>query len=201
MQTPLIREPDGQRVGGGDRSMQNVEFKAELRDIEAARQQCTALGAQCIGTMRQVDTYYRLADGRLKRRQTDGGKAQWIYYHRGDRINPRLSTYTILNDQQARRRWGKRSLKTWLTVTKSRELWQLDVVRIHLDVVEQLGCFIEFEAVIDDAHDVEACGLLVVNLREAFQPVIGEPVAVSYSDLMAQPAAESTSGPAPHAEH
>ena len=45
--------------------MQNIEFKAELRNLEAARAQCKALDAQRIGLLRQTDTYYKLPDGRL----------------------------------------------------------------------------------------------------------------------------------------
>ena len=49
--------------------MQNIEFKAELRDIDAARIQCTVLDARHIGQLRQTDTYFRMPDGRLKKRE------------------------------------------------------------------------------------------------------------------------------------
>src|SRR5687768_9332657 len=127
--------------------MQNIEFKAELRNLEAARRQCKLIGAQCIGELLQTDTYFRMPDGRLKKREAPGEPIEWILYHRPDRVSPKMSNYTILNDDQARRRWGTHSLKPWLTVTKSRELWMLGDVRIHLDQIKDLGAFIEFEAV------------------------------------------------------
>jgi adenylate cyclase class IV len=170
--------------------MQNVEFKAELRDIQAARQQCRVLGADHEQTVKQVDTYYKLADGRLKRRQVGGEDAEWIFYHRPDRIPPKLSSYVILTDEQARRRWGTHSLTAWVVVTKTRESWLLGDIRIHLDDVEHLGRYIEFEAAVGKNATIDACDKILGELRKAFGPTLGEPVAVSYCDLIAQLPAE-----------
>ncbi len=164
--------------------MQNIDFKAELRDLAAARKQCERLGAQRIGALEQIDTYFKLADGRLKRREARGEPTEWIHYHRSDDVSPRLSNYSILTDEQARRRWGTHSLREWLVVRKSRELWMLDNVRIHLDVVEKLGRFIEFEAMVSAQHAPKACRKRVDELRQAFAPILGEAVGPSYSDLM-----------------
>lgn len=166
--------------------MQNIEFKAELRDPEAARRQCANLGAHFVGSLRQVDLYFKLPDGRLKKRQTTGQLTEWIFYHRPNRLQPKMSNFTILTDDQARRRWGTQSLRAWLTVTKTRDLWLLGDTRIHLDDVEGLGRFIEFEAVVSKNLDVRACHQAVASLRETFAPSLGEPVSVGYSDLMAQ---------------
>lgn len=165
--------------------MQNIEFKAELRNLEAARQQCRQVGAEFQGVIAQRDSYFRMTDGRLKKRETKAPKSVvWVYYHRPDRVSPRMSNYTILTDAQAKRRWGTRSLKPWLTVEKTRELWMLDDVRIHLDHVKDLGTFIEFEAQVSRRFSVKACHEAIARLREAFTPVMGEPLSVSYSDLM-----------------
>jgi adenylate cyclase, class 2 len=168
--------------------MRNIEFKAELRNIDAAREQCRSLAAQFIGIFEQTDTYYRLTDGRLKRRMTNNEPPKWIFYHRPDRIQPRMSSYSILTDEQARRRWGVGQLHEWLTVKKSRELWLLRNVRIHLDQVEQLGTFLELEAIVSDGHSIRDCQDAISGLRDHFGPILGEPVAVSYCDLMEQDA-------------
>ena len=170
--------------------MQNIEFKAELCNRAAARVQCGALGAKHVGSLRQIDTYFTLADGRLKRRDMPGEAPVWIYYHRPDRVRPRMSNYTLLTDEQARRRWGTESLKTWLVVAKTRDLWMLDNVRIHLDDLDDMGSFIEFEAIVSDRHDVRACHRAVEELREAFGPILGESLSASYSDLMEERLAE-----------
>lgn len=170
--------------------MHNIEFKAELRDAIAARRQCSLLGAQQMGTLRQTDTYYKLVDGRLKKREAPGEPTEWVYYHRRDIVRPCMCNYSILSDAQAKRRWGTRSLRAWLKVVKTRELWLLNNVRIHLDEVENVGTFIEFEAVVSGDCDVQECHKVINRLREVFGPAMGEPVAASYSDLMAQVLAE-----------
>lgn len=170
--------------------MQNIEFKAELRNIEAARRQCKLIGAERVGKLQQTDTYFRMPDGRLKRREAPGEPIEWIFYHRPNRVVPKMSNYTILTDEQARRRWGTQSLKPWLNIIKARELWMIDDVRIHLDEVQLLGNFIEFEAMVSRRFDVTMCHSAIAELREEFQPLMGEPLSVGYSDLMQQVLAE-----------
>lgn len=173
-------------VGGSDASMQNIEFKAELRNLDAARQQCVILGARHIADLKQKDTYFKLTTGRLKKRECEGRPNEWIVYDRRDVVYPRLSSFTILTEKQAKTRWGSMSLKPWITVAKQRELWMLNYVRIHLDVVNRLGTFIEFEAKVSKRHDQRQCRMAVDHLREAFAPVLGEPISASYCDLMDQ---------------
>ena len=81
--------------------MRTIEFKAELRDLESARRQCAALKAEYIGVLEQTDTYFRMPDGRLKKREAPGEPTEWIYYHRPDKVRPRMSNYTRLSDEQA----------------------------------------------------------------------------------------------------
>ena len=172
--------------------MQNIEFKAELRDIHEARTQLRVLGAQFIGTLEQTDTYYKLADGRLKKREAPGEPVEWLFYHRPDRITPKMCNYTILSDEQAKLRWGTHSLRQWLVVKKTRDLWMLDDVRIHLDQVEDIGTFIEFEAMVTKRCNVKECHMAMGELREVFESLLGEAISVSYSDLMEQGLAEKT---------
>jgi adenylate cyclase class 2 len=131
-----------------------------------------------------------MTDGRLKKREAPGEPTEWIYYHRRDIVRPRMSSYAILSDAQAKRRWGTHSLRAWLKVAKKRELWMLENIRIHLDDVLGLGRFIEFEAVIGKEHDTRECHEMIGELRGVFGPTMGEPVGASYCDLMAQVLAE-----------
>lgn len=164
--------------------MANIEYKAELLDLDLARAQCRTLGVKHIETIQQVDTYFRTAAGRLKRRVVNGRPEQWISYERANEPGPRLSRYTILNEEQARMRWGEMDLPEWLTVTKTREHWQHDNARIHLDEVDHLGRFIEFEAIVDEQHDEQMCREMIETLRREFAPILGEAVPQSYSDLL-----------------
>ncbi|MDZ4756032.1 MAG: CYTH domain-containing protein [Phycisphaerae bacterium] len=175
--------------------MQNVEFKAEIRDLEVARRQCALIGARRAGRVAQIDMYFRIAEGRLKRRESTElllnehpaerplGSVEWIFYQRPDSLLARISQYTIFTDAQARVRYGTATLIPWKVVRKSRELWLVDNVRIHLDDVDQLGLFIEFEAVVSARHDVVECRMMVAHLREQFAPILGEPISGSYETL------------------
>jgi adenylate cyclase class IV len=165
--------------------MQNVEFKAELRDAELARSICRAIGAHEVGLLDQTDTYFRLPDARLKERQTVGEPTQWILYGRPDQAGSRLSTFHIYSEQEATERFGDLHRRPWVVVRKQRELWMHGDIRIHLDDVEALGQFIEFEALICPRQKRPAAEQAVRDLRRRFAQVIGESVAVGYSDLLA----------------
>ncbi len=177
--------------------MQNVEYKAELRDVGLARGVCERLGATRVGVLRQVDTYYRVADGRLKRRETgdaSGRSVEYIFYHRPNRVRPALSHFTIYDERGARERWGQRELPVWVTVRKTRELWQYKNVRIHLDDVERLGRFLELEAQVGPGCHVGQAHMLVNGLRARFGPSLGEPISQSYSDMVAREDAATSEG-------
>jgi adenylate cyclase, class 2 len=164
--------------------MQNVEFKAELQDLSLARSICRALGATAISTMHQTDTYYRLPTGRLKKREMPGEPTEYIFYQRPDKTQPKVSTFTIYTENEAITRFGATSLPVWLVVKKTRELWMLGNVRIHLDTVEGLGPFLEFEALVTPHSDITRCHAMVGELREQFKPALGEPVSTGYSDML-----------------
>lgn len=175
--------------------MRNIEFKAELRDPEMAHAICRSLGALRQPTLEQTDTYFKVADGRLKRRDTAGEPSEFIFYSRANRVDPRVSHYIVYSEAEARERFGTAPLPTWVVVRKTRELYLLENIRVHLDTVEHLGRFLEFEAAVTPQRDVAACHEDVDFLRLSFQPALGEAISVSYSDLLAAeptPDAEST---------
>lgn len=168
--------------------MLNVEFKAELRDLALARTICRAIRATHIATLRQTDTYYRIPQGRLKKRECEGEPVEYIYYDRANRAQPKLSLFNVYTERQARERYGEQELPIWLVVRKTRELYILDNVRIHLDRVDALGDFIEFEAIVSRTQNVAKCHRDLASLRERLAPAIGEPIALSYSDMLAESA-------------
>jgi adenylate cyclase class IV len=174
--------------------MENVEFKAELRDIALARTICRAIGASFILTMDQTDTYFRVPSGRLKKRECEGEPTEWIYYERADKAAARLSRFTIYSAQQARERFGETSLPVRAVVRKRRELYMLGNTRIHLDAVEGLGTFLELESLIGRDHGTARGHEAVATLRTQFAPALGETVAVGYVDLI-DPSAEASCPP------
>ncbi len=164
--------------------MQNVEYKAELRDPEVARGVCARMGATWVGRVIQRDVHFRTADGRLKRRETEGESPEWIFYHRADRVRPKLSHFTIYSEESARRRFGTLPMPPWVTVEKRREIWVYQNARIHLDEVVGLGAFFEVEALVSPRNHVGRCHELVNEIIALFRPTLGEPVSASYADLV-----------------
>lgn len=174
--------------------MKNVEYKAELRDPDLARAIAREIGARFIARLQQTDTYFNVAAGRLKKREAvviDRGVAEpepveFILYDRPDQIGPRVSDYAVMTEPEMRARFGQQPLPVWLTVSKLRELWMWRSVRIHIDKVDHLGPFLEIESLVREPADEQHAALLADQLRATFAPALGEPVACSYSDLLAQ---------------
>lgn len=164
--------------------MHNVEMKAELRDVQLARGVLRAIGAAYILTFSQVDTYFRVTSGRLKRRETDGEPVEYISYERTNRAAPKLSHFQILTEEEALERFGQLPLPVWLVVRKQRELWMHGNVRVHLDVVEKLGNFVEFEALVSPSCHVVKCHEAISALRTQLRPAMGELIDCGYSDLL-----------------
>jgi adenylate cyclase, class 2 len=163
----------------------NVEFKAELRDPNLATSIALALGARHVGTLEQTDTYFRVPAGRLKKRETAGETTEWIHYQRADVLGAKLSEFTLFDEEEAAERFGAAPMPVWVVVKKHRELFMLDHVRIHLDAVEHLGNFLELEALVRPGRTRKLCEAAVTRLRQEFAPALGEPIASSYSDLLA----------------
>lgn len=174
--------------------MENIELKLECRDPGLARSICLTYGARFAGTQEQTDTYFRLSRGRLKKRESPGEAPEWIYYERPDQARARTSTFTLYTEVEARRQFGRRKLPVWVVVRKRRDVFLVGNVRIYLDAVEGLGAFVEFEAMVSQGQSAARCHEAIADLREVLAPALGEPVALSYSDLAAQ-GAETHGGP------
>ncbi len=172
--------------------MQNVEYKAELRDIALARTICASIGALFADTLEQTDTYYRVPDAKLKKRETRGRDPEYVFYSRPARTRPKLSQFTLYTQAQAAERFGSSPLPVWVTVKKSRDLWIYHGVRIHLDTVDTLGSFIEFEALVTPDRNLARCHELIDNLRASFSPAMGEAIACGYAELIAGDAESPT---------
>ncbi|MEL7472057.1 MAG: class IV adenylate cyclase [Planctomycetota bacterium] len=164
--------------------MLNVEYKAELREPELARAALERIGAEHEATLRQIDTYYHVPTGRLKKRDVPGRPSEYIVYERADRPSPKLSKFSLLDTSAFQERYGQRPLPVLVVVEKSRELLLLGDVRIHLDDVKDLGRFLEIEALVSPRQHVAQCHSIVAHLREKLGPTIGEPISSSYMDLM-----------------
>ncbi len=166
--------------------MQNVDFKCELRDPQLARIALKKLGAQFVHKIHQTDTYYKVTDGRMKKRESEGEPTEYIFYHRVDRPQPKLSHFTIYTEEQVVQRFGSRPLTQWLVIKKTREIYLLRGTHIHIDEVEELGHFFEVDALVSPNQHVGRCHRLIGKIRKLMGPALGESIASGYADLLQQ---------------
>jgi adenylate cyclase class 2 len=125
-----------------------MELKAKVQDLEVVRRRLARLGARHVGTFRQIDVYFNVLEGRLKLREVEGkNNAELIYYERENIAGPKKSNVFILKIQDPKvfKNLLKRLLKTSAIVKKVREIYRYQGTQIHLDTVEKLGNFVEFE--------------------------------------------------------
>jgi adenylate cyclase, class 2 len=129
----------------------------------------------------------------LKLREEAGVVAQLVAYQRPDRAEGRESLYRLVEIAAAEELKAALSdtLGIEAVVAKERRLFVWDGVRIHLDEVEGLGSFIEFEAPVAAAADLIAEQERVATLREKFGIADADLIGGSYCDLAAdRPPAE-----------
>jgi predicted adenylyl cyclase CyaB len=162
----------------------NLEIKASLPDKDAAAAQARRMGAEHVGTLRQVDVYFKTASGRLKLRTIDGMRSELIFYERGEDADQRLSRferYTADNPDLLRRMLetacGIRGV-----VEKERSLWMYGDTRIHIDEVRDLGQFLEIEVPVPGSSGDPAEIMRI--LIEGFQLAPGAYIRSSYIDLL-----------------
>lgn len=168
--------------------MENIEIKASCWSLDRARDVAADLGARRAATITQTDTYFDVAAGRLKLREQDPGPDQLIFYTRPDRPTAKLSQYrtALVSDTPATISLLSEALRVRVRVHKRRELWCLDNVRIHLDVVDELGTYLEFEVMVIEGHSEADCRRRAEALIQAFAISAADLISSSYADLLEQ---------------
>jgi homotetrameric cytidine deaminase len=165
----------------------NVELKARDPEPDRSLERARGLGAEDLGELRQRDTYFAAARGRLKLREQEPGGAELIAYERADAADARESRYRIapVADPDALREALDAALGTVVVVDKRRRLFEWQGVRIHLDHVEGLGAFVELEGVAAANSDLAREAELVAELRDGLRIEDDAIEATGYADLLA----------------
>lgn len=166
----------------------NIEIKAKSNNQDAIREILKSKNADFKGIDHQIDTYFKVNNGRLKLRE---GKIEnhLIHYQRENKEGPKQSDVTLFKSDP------KSSLKEILTkalgilvvVDKKREIYFIDNVKFHIDIVEDLGTFVEIEAIDNDGTIgkdklLEQCQFFLDLFKISQEDLI----SVSYSDLLLQ---------------
>ena len=168
--------------------MKNLEAKFRLVDLTKAEARATALGYTRRAILNQRDTFFRVANGKFKLRE-ENGNAVLIFYHRDESGTLMLSDYEIVPvaDPPRMLRILDSALGTLAVVEKVRTLMMRDNVRLHLDVVANLGDFGEIEAVIADGDDPERSRAAVDEILAALGISQADLIDVSYFEMLAMP--------------
>ena len=168
--------------------MRNLELKVRCADLAQAEETARRLGATPGGTLHQVDTYFQTSAGRLKLRQINRGGGELIYYERAEDSAVRWSNYFTapVADCAALRNVLARAYGVRLVVEKSRVLNFYRGARIHLDRVEGLGAFLEFEVPVQSNREAESerARHIMRELMSAFGLQPGDAIQASYADLL-----------------
>jgi adenylate cyclase class 2 len=161
----------------------NLELKARFPSSEEACGFARACGAIFQGILVQRDTYFCVPRGRLKLREFAEGSAELIYYERPEESLERYCRYTKEPVGNAARvaHVLNEAFGTLAVVQKRRRLFLYRGARIHVDEVEGLGSFVEFEVPGEESPQVLST---MRELRAAFSIRDAMVVRSSYSDML-----------------
>jgi adenylate cyclase, class 2 len=166
--------------------MRNIELKARLNDLAAAREIAQRAATDYVGVQEQTDTYFHCGRGRLKLREIEGLAAHLIGYNRPDELQASASDYLLVPVDRPEE--FKALLASVcgvrVVVRKRREIFMVCNVRVHLDQVEGLGAFLEFEAVLSPEADEAPSRKVLDYLREQFGVTDDALLAGSYSEML-----------------
>lgn len=165
----------------------NIEIKAKIKDFDQLKEQVEQISDSPVEVIPQTDTFYHTPKGRLKLRQlADHG--QLIYYQRADVSGPKQSNYSISRTNEPATLAEVLSLALGVrgVVRKQRLLYWVGKTRIHLDQVEGLGDFLEFEVVLDVDDRPEEGERMAAELMQTLGIEEAELVEGAYMDLLEQ---------------
>ncbi len=162
----------------------NLELKVKLQSLDAAKRVAESIGAQYRGELHQIDTYFNSQTGRLKLREIDGAAAELIFYQRAEEGGPRLSRFEQMPTTQPQllKQMLSGSNGVLAVVEKTRLLFLFEGTRVHLDSVQSLGSFLEFEVPVVDSFEDASTRLDFLKRQFNIHPE--DQFACSYLDLI-----------------
>lgn len=164
----------------------NIEIKARCNNHEKIRSVLKSRNADFKGTDHQIDTYFKVNNGRLKLRE--GNIENFlVFYEREDKKGPKQSDVILFKSDpnSSLKEILLKSLGTLVVVEKQREIYFIENVKFHIDTVKNLGTFMEIEAIdSDDSFGKEKLLEQCENYLQLFDIPKSDLISVSYSDLL-----------------
>jgi len=169
-------------------SILNIEIKALCNSLDRIRSILNDHDADFKGTDHQVDTYFKVPEGRLKLRRGTI-EQNLIFYRRPNSKSPKASNINLVPAEHPEKLHAllKNALSTNIVVSKKRDIYFIDNVKFHNDSVKKLGNFVEIEAIDEDGTIGEE------KLRDQCQKYLNlfnisddQLISQSYSDMLLQ---------------
>lgn len=164
----------------------NFEFKARTQSLATMEKLLQQHNPRFVGTDQQSDTYFTVPFGRLKLREGNIENAL-IHYDRKNVAGAKQSDVILYQHEPdaALKQILSKALGIKAVIVKTRNIYFIDNVKFHFDTVQDLGTFIEVEA-------IDTTGTVPVDkLRQQctyYAQLFGiqeqDYVAKSYSDLL-----------------
>ncbi len=164
----------------------NVEIKARLRDREAVEALVRSRADHGPEFIVQEDVFFACGAGRLKLRRFSADRGELIFYRRLDAEGPTQSEFfkAPTTDPEALAAALKAALGEIGTVRKRRTLYLVGQTRIHLDEVESLGDWLEFEVVLEPGQSADDGAQIARELMREFGVLQEDLEARAYVDLL-----------------
>lgn len=164
----------------------NVEIKAQCSNNGRIRDILKSERADFKGIDHQIDTYFKVNYGRLKLREGNI-ENNLIYYERENQAGLKQSKIILFKaaPESTLKAILENSCDVLAIVDKMREIYFIENVKFHIDIVKNLGEFIEIEAIDSDGSIgknklSEQCNMYM----RLFEINESDLISDSYSDLI-----------------
>lgn len=129
-------------------SILNVEIKARCTQPDKIKTILKERSARFLGVDHQIDTYFKVNEGRLKLREGTIENTL-IHYVRPDQAGPKQSQIELYHPEPNANLKVvlEKALGVMTVVDKQRAIYFIKNVKFHVDEVKQLGAFVEIEAI------------------------------------------------------
>ena len=165
----------------------NYEIKFPVENYNQVKKKALALRgkfqSQNHYSEAQKDFYYKVKKARLKLRVINNSFGSLIFYDRPEEEGKRISEYLLerTKDHNEMKEILDNLFDELVTVSKKREIFIYDNIRIHLDKVKNLGVFLEFEIIFSS---IDKAKKQMKEMIEHFGLDEDKFIKNSYSDLL-----------------
>lgn len=167
-------------------NIKNFEFKAKVDSIEKYETLLLTLNPKFLGIDYQTDTYFNVPFGRLKLREGNIENSL-INYDRENIVGSKESQIILYQHEPniALKNILTKQLGVKIVVSKRRKIYFIDNVKFHFDFVENLGHFIEVEAIDNNGNfTTEELKQQCNHYFNFFELLPTSVIDESYSDLI-----------------